>query len=287
MNRIAFLGLGAMGTRMATRLITAGHELTVWNRTPSAAQGLVSLGAHQADTPGEAVRGAEMVISMVRDDEASRAVWLDPEDGALAAARVNTVIVESSTLTPAWVAEWAHAARALKVQPIDAPVVGSRPQAMAGQLVVLAGGDTGAIAHITPVLQAYAAAIHHVGPTGCGATLKLAVNALFATQVAALAELFGWLNREGINPANTLEVLRSLPLTSPAAAAAAGSIVTQQFAPLFPVELVEKDLSYALSAAHTAGAILPTIERVRELYVRAREGGHGGAHITAVSQIFG
>lgn len=286
MTSIAFLGLGAMGARMAARLQAAGHQLTVWNRSPAAAEALLSRGARAAATPEEAARGAQIVIAMVRDDEASRQVWLHPASGALRGAAPGALLLESSTLTPAWIVEWAGRVRAAGAVPLEVPVVGSRPQADAGQLTVLAGGDAVAIERAAPVLQAYAAAVRHVGPLGQAAIMKLAINALFATQVAAVAELLGWLGRAGLEVERALEVLRALPVMSPAAAVAAGSMVTRQFAPLFPVELVTKDLRYALQSAATQGAALPLTGQVQEAFRRAEEQGFGAEHLTAIARLY-
>ncbi|MCP1659423.1 NAD(P)-dependent oxidoreductase [Neisseria perflava] len=135
MTKIAFLGLGAMGSRMALNLVKAGYALTVWNRTASACDELVAAGAKAASTPREAVQGAEFVISMVRDDEASRQVWLDDKTGALAALAKNAVAVESSTLTPDWIHELSTAMQIHGTAFLEAPVSGSRPQAAQGQLI--------------------------------------------------------------------------------------------------------------------------------------------------------
>ena len=132
---IAVLGLGAMGSRIARNLLDAHHRVTVYNRTPERAASLAALGAIVASSPAEAARGASIIISMVRDDEASRAIWMASDDGALQTAGDETIVIESSTVRPAWVRELAaHAARR-NVRFLDAPVVGSRPAADAKQLV--------------------------------------------------------------------------------------------------------------------------------------------------------
>ena len=131
MNKIAFLGLGAMGLRMAANLVNAGHSVTVWNRDPAKAAPRAALGAGIAGTPKAAAGGAEIVIAMVRDDEASRRVWLDPETGALGWLGRHAIAVESSTLSVGWVKALAAAAGERGISFLDAPVVGSRPQAEA------------------------------------------------------------------------------------------------------------------------------------------------------------
>ena len=171
MTKIAFLGLGAMGARMATNLIKAGFDVALWNRSPGPLDAVASIGGCRASTPRAAAEGADFVITMVRDDDASRAVWLDADAGALSGLGPDAVGVESGTVTPGWVDELGAAVQARGARLLDAPVAGSRPQAEAGQLVHLVGGEAEAVARATPVLKVMGGAIHHAGPAGSGATL--------------------------------------------------------------------------------------------------------------------
>jgi 3-hydroxyisobutyrate dehydrogenase len=165
MAKISVLGLGAMGSRMAANLIKAGYQVTVWNRNPSAVQALVAAGALAAPTPKEAARDADFVIAMVRDNEASRQVWLDSDTGALAGMSSHAIAIESSTLTAQWIRELAARLDERAVSLLDAPVVGSTPQAEAAQLIYFVGGDAGTLARSEDVLKAMGSSIHHVGPT--------------------------------------------------------------------------------------------------------------------------
>ena len=189
MAKLAFLGLGAMGSRMAANLAAAGHDLAVWNRTADRASSLASSGARVAATPREAARDAEFVVAMLRYDEASRAVWTAPETGALSGMPAAAVAIECSTLSLAWTQELAAACSARGQAFVDAPLAGSRPQAEAKSLIFLAGGEPGPVERVRPILLQTGATLHHVGPAGTGMAVKLAVNTLFATQVAAMAEL--------------------------------------------------------------------------------------------------
>ena len=129
---IAFLGLGAMGSRMARRLLGGEDTVRVWNRSPAPAQALAEYGAVVADSPRAAAEGADAVITMLADDSAARAVWLDPARGAMAGLGPEALAIECSTVTPGWIAELNAAASPRAV--VDAPVAGSRPQAEAGQI---------------------------------------------------------------------------------------------------------------------------------------------------------
>ena len=278
---VSILGLGAMGARMAARLLDAGHALTVWNRTPGRADGLATRGARLASSPRDAATGADLVIACVTDDAASRSVWFG-DDGALAGLGPDAVAVESSTLTVAYVNELAEAVAVTGAAFLDAPVAGSRPQAEGGHLVYLVGGDARSLERARPAFDVMGGAVHHVGPTGHGAAMKLAVNALFAIQVAAVGEWFAALRGAGLDEDRTVEVLSAVPVTSPAAAGALGAIARGAFDPLFPIDLVEKDLGYAVELAAAA----PATAAARETFARAQAEGLGGQNITAVARLF-
>jgi 3-hydroxyisobutyrate dehydrogenase len=279
---VTVLGLGAMGARMAARLLDAGHRVTVWNRPPEAANELVLRGAHAASTPADAVAGAALVIAMLRDDEASRAVWCDQRRGALTALAPDAVVLESSTLTVDWVRTLAARVTAAGGRFVDAPVVGSRPQADAGQLAYLLGGDAVDVERAVPVLRALGSAHLHVGGVGSGAALKLVVNALFAAQVAALAELLPTLANAGVELPRAVDALGQTAVASPALRGAAAMMIANEHAPLFTVDLVHKDLGYV-----TAGpAGRSVVHAVREQFGRAREAGMGGLNLTAVARLY-
>ena len=286
MATIAFLGLGAMGTRMAAALLKAGHSLTVWNRDNTKTESLKAAGAAVAPTPREAVAGCDFAIAMLRDVDASRQVWLDPGTGAFAGLPANAVGIDSSTITVEWARALAGTFAAKGVRFLEAPVVGSRPQADAGQLIYLAGGEASTFAAAEAVLRQMAATVHHTGDAGSAALTKLAVNSLYAIQIAALGELLGMIGREGFDTAKIAEVLTSTPSASPAVKLAAGAMLARNFAPLFPVELVEKDLGYAGEAASTVHAETPMVKAARAVYQQAIEKGFGGDNITGVAQLY-
>lgn len=285
MTKIGVLGLGAMGARMAANLVKAGHQVTVWNRSPQAVEALLAAGAKAAATPREAAAGADFVMAMVRDDDASRQVWLAADTGALAGMSAGTVAIESSTLSAGWIHELgAHAAeRGLSL--LEAPVSGSTPQAEAAQLVYLIGGDADTLARTEPVLKAMGASIQHVGPLGAGALAKLATNTLLGIQVTVLGELIGMLQRAGADPARTLAAVAATPVWSVVAGRIAGSMLAGDFAPQFPIELIEKDFGYTLQAAGS-DAQAPTIAAAREVFRQALRQGMGKDHMTGVVRLF-
>lgn len=276
MTTITVLGLGAMGSRMATKLVEAGHDVRVYNRSPRTLDG-----ARAFDSPEAAARGASVVLSMVTDDGASRAVWTGDE-GALGGLAEGATAIACSTLTPARVRELGAAVAARGARFLDAPVVGTRPHADAGGLTFLVGGDDSALSDVRELL-APMGKVRHVGPVGAGATVKLAVNALFGIQVAAFAEVLSYLRRAGIEGS---ELVAGLPITSPALARVTQLIAARSFAPNFPIDLVAKDFRYVAQAAGAVGAEVPLSEAVGRVYARAAEEGFGGDDISGVAQLF-
>ncbi|MEM6570276.1 MAG: NAD(P)-dependent oxidoreductase, partial [Planctomycetota bacterium] len=283
--RVSVLGLGAMGSRMANRLLAAGHDVTVWNRTMDRAADLLDAGASLAATPRDAAEGADVVLSMVRDDEASRAVWLGP-DGAVQSLGAGALAIEASTLTPEWIAELATTFESTGGTLLEAPVVGSRPQAEAGQLITLAAGSRDALERAQPVLDATSGQVVYMGEHGLGAVAKLAVNALFASQIAAAAEVIHLLRSGGVEDERWLDMLGNLPIVPPPLALAMKGIALGRFEPAFPVELVEKDLAYFLQTAARTGAMSPVTETVRGLFADAIAQGHGDSNIHGVAQVY-
>jgi 3-hydroxyisobutyrate dehydrogenase-like beta-hydroxyacid dehydrogenase len=272
---------------MAARLLSAGHPVAVWNRTAAAAEAPALAEARRAASPREAVADAAMVISMVYDDAASRRVWCDATDGAALGIADGVVAIECSTLSPAWVVELAQGLSARGARLLDAPVAGSRPQAEAGQLVMMVGGDEAAVATARPVLAHLTAAVHHVGRTGQGAWLKLAVNSLLATQVLALAEQLAMLRAAGLDLDRAATALRGMPVTSPSTAGALALMLAGNHRPQAPVALIHKDLSCAIAAGAAAGAVAPQLlHAVRDRLAAAIVGGFGAEHLTAVAKLY-
>ncbi len=284
MTDIAFLGLGAMGSRMAANLVKAGHRVTVWNRSPQACDPLIAAGAKAVASPRAAASGGEFVIAMVRDDEASRQVWLDPEQGALAGMRPDALAIESSTVTPDWSRALGSEASKRGIGYLEAPVAGTLPQAEAGQLIYLVGGNPSLLERATPVLKAMGSAIHHSGPIGTAALTKLTVNTLLALQVAGLAELIPILKRAGVDAKHVLDVVAQTPVWSPVAARTAQSMLAGAFQPMFPVEMMAKDMGYALASAGDPRKA-PLIAATRQAFADGIERGLGDRNMTAIVQL--
>lgn len=275
-----------MGSRMALKLMDAGHSVAVYNRSAEKAQALIAQGVCHAATPKEAAQDADIVISMVTDDNASKQVWLQPEAGVVWGLREDAIAIESSTLTVSWTKELADKIAAHSAIFLDAPVVGSRPQAEAGKLIYLVGGEANTVAQIQPILLTVGELLHHVGSVGQGMAMKLAVNALFGIQVAALAEVLGMLNQQGITAPNSIKCLSNLPVLSLAARGAGSLMVTGNHEPLFPIDLVEKDFRYASETGQAVRADISLVTATQQIFQQAIAQGYGADNVTGVAKLF-
>lgn len=285
MSSVAFLGLGAMGSRMAANLLRAGHALTVWNRNPQATDKLVAAGAKAAATPREAALSNEFVISMVSNDEASRQIWLDEKAGALAGMTSDAIAIESSTLTPGWVLALATGLRRRGIELLDAMVSGSTPQAESAQLVFLVGGGVEPLRRAESLLMNLGTSVQHAGHVGSGAFAKLATNTLMGVQLAALAELVGMLRREDVDPKKVLDAVSATAMWNPHLTRDMTSMLSGSFEPQFPVRLLEKDLNYTVKTGG-GNVSMPTASAVRDVFQRAIDENLGNLNMTAVVELF-
>jgi 3-hydroxyisobutyrate dehydrogenase len=279
--RIAFLGLGIMGGGMARRLLAAGFPLTVYNRNAEKAAPFAAEGAQIASTPREAAGNAEVVISMLSDDEASRGVWLG-EDGALAGAVPGTVLIESSTVTVGWVRKLAAAAEAQQCDFLDAPVTGSKPQAAAGELSFFVGGTASVLEKAQPVLSAMSRAAIHLGPTGSGALLKLINNFLCGVQIASFAEALALIEKSGLDREKTLGILTTGTPGSPMVKTMAARMTAGEYTPNFLLRLMAKDLAYASGEGGQHTVEMATADAALGVFKRAIEAGYGERDLSAV-----
>jgi 3-hydroxyisobutyrate dehydrogenase len=279
--RVALLGLGIMGAGMAGRLGSAKFPLAVYNRNRKKAEGFVGWGAVVAESPREAASEADVVISMLADDVASREVWLG-ENGALADIRPGTHLIESSTLTVPWILELAQAAALRNCQLLDAPVTGSKAHAAAGELLFLVGGPAETLAAVRPVLEVLGREVVHLGPNGSGARLKLINNFLCGVQAASLAEAVSMIHGGGLDAEKSLAVLTGGAPGSPLVKTISARAAAGDFDPNFILRLMAKDLGYAVEQAERSGLALETGAAALAIFKRAIEKGHGEEDFSAV-----
>jgi 3-hydroxyisobutyrate dehydrogenase len=199
MARIGYLGGGRMAQAMISRLLAAGHDVTVYNRTPERLRPLAEAGAKIAATPRDAAEGAEIVIASVTDDAASRAVWTGPDGALQAGLAPGTLIVEHSTLSYDWVRELSRLVRDRGLRYVDCPVAGRPDAAAAGQLAVFAGADEADLDAIRPLIEPLSKEVFRFGPPGTGTAFKLIYNLLGVVQIVGLAEALSAAEAAGID----------------------------------------------------------------------------------------
>jgi 3-hydroxyisobutyrate dehydrogenase len=282
--KVTVLGMGIMGAGMARQLVGKGFDVTVWNRDAAKTAALASAGARVATTPAVAASGADLVLAMLANDEASRAVWLGSE-GALGAMRKDAVAIESSTLTVEWIRELAATAMARGIAFLDAPVTGSKAQAESGALSFLVGGPAEVLGRVRAALAAMGSSINHLGPTGSGAMMKLINNFLCGVQVASLAEAIAMAERSGLDARQAAAVLSAGSPGSPLVKIVAQRMVDRAYEPNFFIPLMAKDLSYARQAFAQAGIELASADVARAHFVDAELAGMGQKDIAAIVEL--
>jgi 3-hydroxyisobutyrate dehydrogenase len=265
--RVTFLGLGKMGSGMATRLIAAGHDLTVYNRSPGRAEPFARRGAKVAGSPRAAAEGADIIIGMSADDESSRALWLG-EEGALAAEnQPDALAIECSTLSHDWVLELAEHVRERRFRYVDAPVTGLPDAAAAGTLTLLVGADPADLDIARPVFASLATRVLHFGPVGQGTVYKLMVNLMGAVQIASAAEGIAMAERAGLDLRLVADAVASGQAASPQVVRNVRRFVSPETGPVtFTPALRLKDIDYALRLARKLGAACPFGTVAQSLY---------------------
>lgn len=278
MTNVAFIGLGAMGSRMARRLIDSGHNVTVWNRTPAKADALARHGATPAATPAEAASQAEVVMTMVANPAALQAVSEGPAGIAAGIARPATVI-EMSTVGPAAVQRLASALPE-GVGLLDAPVLGSLAEAESGALTIFVGGPSPLAERWLPLLTALGTPMH-VGPLGAGAAAKLVANATLFGVLGVLGEALALARGLGLPDETAFVVLGATPLAAQAQRRRP-AIESGSYPPRFPLALAHKDANLVIEAAATAGVDLRLMPAVRAWLADAEDAGWGKQDYTAI-----
>ena len=275
------MGLGIMGAGMARRLLGGGFALTVYNRDRRKADELASAGAQVASSPREAAMRSQVIVCMVADDAASRALWLG-EEGALAGVPRGATLIECSTLSVDWVRELAAAAAARGCELLDAPVTGSQSHAAAGELNFLVGGPASALEKARPALSVMGRSIAHLGPNGSGALMKLINNFLCGVQAASLAEALRLIERGGLNVEQAVDVLTSGAPGSPIFKTISGRARERDFTPKFRLRLMVKDLAYAVQEGERHGTALSTAKNALDVFQRAAAAGAGEQDFSAI-----
>jgi 3-hydroxyisobutyrate dehydrogenase-like beta-hydroxyacid dehydrogenase len=276
--RVAFLGLGIMGSRMAANLREAGHELVVWNRTREKAE---AFGGRVATTPEEAAADAEVVITMVVDGPQVERVLLG-EDGAAGGAREGTLVVDMSTIGPAAARAIGAALQERGLRFVDAPVTGSSPKAEAGTLTIMAGGDAPDVERARALFEAMGETIVHAGALGQGQMVKLINNSLAAANTVALAQALLAGKATGADLDALVQVMSAGSAGSAMLDLKAKPMREHDFSTLFKTEHMLKDVRLCLEETQAAGVPFPAAADAREILTATVGRGLGEADFAAV-----
>ncbi|HZR63708.1 MAG TPA: NAD(P)-dependent oxidoreductase [Terriglobales bacterium] len=267
--RVAFLGLGIMGHAMATNLVKAGHEVTVWNRTP----GKDVEGARSAATPAEAAQGSEVVWLCVSDTAAVENV-LFGQNGVEQTLTQGMIISDSSTISPTATRKFAERVRSKGVEYVDSPVTGSKTGAEGGTLLFIVGGDEAVIEKLKPLYAAMGKKIFRMGETGKGQSAKVVMNLQIALIYEGFAEALTLAAKLGVNTAELMPLINASMVRSGVVEYKAPFVLKRDFSVNFPLKLMRKDIRLALEAAKESRIKLPGLETVEEIYDMAVEDGH-------------
>ena len=279
-STIGFIGLGAMGQRMARRLLDSGFKLFAYDHTIRKTAELASHGAIVAPSLRQIARKSEVIISCLPNDEAVLSVYQGPE-GVLACANPGTVVIEMSTVSPDTSRVLHRMGTEHKVNVLDVPISGSTPAAEQGILTLFGGGDANAFEACQPIFSAIAKQYFHLGPTGSGATMKLVVNALLGVNMQAIAEAVTFGEKAGLNRELLLEVLAK---TAVVATAHQGKLLRAEhddYSPQFPLKLMNKDFRLILEKAGELGVPMPATAIAHQVNA-ARSAGNGDEDFSSV-----
>jgi 3-hydroxyisobutyrate dehydrogenase-like beta-hydroxyacid dehydrogenase len=280
MTTLGWIGLGAMGGRMAKRLLDAGHPLVGYNRTAARARPLVDAGMTLRGSAREVAEAADIVFTMVTDDRALDAV-AHGDAGVLAGLRPGAVWAEMSTVSPGIARALADEVARTGAALLDAPVAGSPLTIEQGQLSIMVGGDAAALERVRPYLLAIGPTITHVGPIGLAKTMKVAINLSIAVQVAAFAESIALAEKAGIPRGQAVEALLRSVAGSPMLRYRGPFVLEMPADAWFDVPMIQKDLDLALDLGHRVGVPLPLAGLTQASLTAARALGLG-AHDFAV-----
>lgn len=290
MSSIAFIGLGVMGAPMAKNLLGAGHDVVGYNLSRPPLDRHVAAGGRAADSIPEAVKDADVVITMVPDSPDVESVALG-ENGIYAHARAGTLHIDCSSIRPDVAVRVARQGQAHSVAVVDAPVSGGESGAVQGVLSIMVGGEEADFERARPILEAMGKTIVHVGPAGSGQTVKAANQLIVAGTIELVAEAIVFLEAHGVDTAAAVAVLAGGLAGNAILDRKAAGMIKRDFTPGFRIDLHHKDMGIVTSAARAAGVALPLGDHVAGLIGSLKAQGHGqldhGALILLVDQLSG
>jgi 3-hydroxyisobutyrate dehydrogenase len=281
--KVAFLGLGIMGSRMSERLLRSGFDLTVWNRTAGRGEGLKALGAREAGSPGEAAAEADAAITMLADPASVEEVaW---KHRLLDRLRPGTIYIDMTTVSPETSRKIGAACFERGIGFLDAPVTGSKPAAASGELLLMVGGEPSTLDRARPILAPMSKKIVHMGPVGMGSLMKLINNLSMAGAMEALFEGLTLGRRGGLSREAMMEVLTSGALASPLVRLKGEAVLKEDFQPLFALKHMAKDIRLAVEAARGVGLEVPVTMLLSRLFSEGEARGLGEEDYAALVKL--
>ncbi len=285
LKKIGFIGLGTMGAPMASNLLKAGYPVTVFNRTTSKAAPLAGQGAAVATSPKDAAAGADVVITMVSNDESIAEVY-EGVNGLLAGIRPGTTVIDCSTISPALVKRLAAQIADLGGAFLDAPVTGSSPAAIDGTLVFMVGGSAETLAQVMDLFDTMGKKVLHMGDNGSGAVAKLAHNTIVGINNLALAEGFAIAAKSGLPAERFLELVQLGSAGSKAAELKGRKIIEHDFTNQFSLALMLKDLKLASALTDGSGIPSPMLSLAKSLFQAGQTQGFGDEDLSSIVKVY-
>ena len=284
MTTVGFIGLGIMGGPMAANLVKAGFDVIGYNRGPEPTRRLVEQGGRGADSLAEAVRDADVVVTMLPDSSDVEAVALG-EDGIYAHAKPATLHLDMSSIRPDVAKQVAEAGKERGIRVLDAPVSGGEQGAIDATLSIMVGGDQNDFADARPVLEAVGRTVVHVGPVGAGQTVKAANQLIVAGTIELVAEAIVFLEAYGVDMEAAIKVLTGGLAGNAILERKAPGMLARDFTPGFRIELHHKDMGIVTSAAREAGVVVPLGAVVAQLIASLKAQGDGGLDHSALLKL--
>ncbi|MFC5469241.1 NAD(P)-binding domain-containing protein [Cohnella suwonensis] len=285
MKTIGFIGLGTMGEPMAANLLRKGYSVTVYNRSAGKADALVELGADVAGTPREVAKRVDVVVTMISNDDAIQEVYFGAE-GILKELKPGTTVIDSSTISPPLARRLASELADRFCDFIDAPVTGSKPAAIDGTLLFMAGGDKKTVDDHADILMAMGRDIVYTGPSGNGAISKLAHNTIVGINAAGLIEGMAIAAKSGIDASAFLRIVRSGGAASKQADLKGDKIIDRDFSVQFALGLMLKDLRLSSVLTDAMHLSTPMLESAKSLFQLGQAAGYGDDDVAALAHIY-
>lgn len=279
--KISFIGLGIMGSRMATNLQRAGYELTVYNRTKEKATELINSGAVWADNYAVSAQGAQVIITMLSTPEIVREAAIG-KDGFLSNMEEGSIWLNCSTVNPSFSRQMAAFAAANKVVYIDAPVAGTKGPAEKGELVFLVGGEASKIHEVQPLLDIMGKKTIQFGEVGHGSNMKMLINLLLAQAMLSFSESLVLGEKMGISQTTLFDVLLNVPVTAPFLSLVRSKLEEEDYRANFPLQWIHKDLHLASITAYQQGVAMPSLNVTKEVFALANYKGYGEEDFSSI-----